>query len=423
MVDNNKGRYFFGGLAETISNPSDITFEFFRRWFAGNTSIGLAMDILGLPVNKINLSIIDKFGPNVVVNLDNEEQIFYKKTIYKYTKRDLVEKNPNLELSIEKIFNVRNIVNTSRILYFQSKIIADKKNTSFWIKKLCDEIPDNSEFQNVDELASFCERSVWPNVLAIGYISNFYSSYLEKTDKNYFDHLHNIQFELQKRDWLYLSTLAMYDFLSGHLSYEEFIKKYGLRADNDYELTCPRWYEIPEYEWKKRKVRQVKHSLRKKEIPNEYLLLIDMIVYRSEARRKTLKYIDLLRQLLLKEGKLDEIISMEDFIEHSDSFVSSGVGKGVSRGAIKGKVCIVKDGKDFISDCICIFPSAGTEYSNLYSQCTGLIFLSGGIMSHGSIVAREYGIPAIIDESCITIKNGETIEINGDTGEWKLSTV
>ena len=46
----------------------------------------------------------------------------------------------------------------------------------------------------------------------------------------------------------------------------------------------------------------------------------------------------------------------------------------------------------------------------------------GGILGHGSIVAREYGIPAVVGTDNITqrVKHGQTITVDGDTGSVKL---
>jgi pyruvate,water dikinase len=46
----------------------------------------------------------------------------------------------------------------------------------------------------------------------------------------------------------------------------------------------------------------------------------------------------------------------------------------------------------------------------------------GGILSHGSIVAREYGIPAVVNVGPATkiIKTGQTIHVDGDKGIVKI---
>jgi len=42
----------------------------------------------------------------------------------------------------------------------------------------------------------------------------------------------------------------------------------------------------------------------------------------------------------------------------------------------------------------------------------------GGILSHGAVIAREYGIPAVVNVGSATkiIKTGQTIQVDGDRG-------
>ena len=49
----------------------------------------------------------------------------------------------------------------------------------------------------------------------------------------------------------------------------------------------------------------------------------------------------------------------------------------------------------------------------------GLITEVGGMMTHGSVVAREYGIPAIVGVAQATsfFKNGQKIKMDGSSGK------
>ncbi len=46
----------------------------------------------------------------------------------------------------------------------------------------------------------------------------------------------------------------------------------------------------------------------------------------------------------------------------------------------------------------------------------------GGMMTHGSVVAREYGIPAVVgvNQATSRLQTGQRIRVNGSTGEITL---
>src|SRR5690606_6585126 len=61
-------------------------------------------------------------------------------------------------------------------------------------------------------------------------------------------------------------------------------------------------------------------------------------------------------------------------------------------------------------------------WTPLFSQAKGLVTDIGGALAHGSIVAREYGIPAVMGTGNATarIQSGQRIEIDGDSGTVTL---
>ena len=44
------------------------------------------------------------------------------------------------------------------------------------------------------------------------------------------------------------------------------------------------------------------------------------------------------------------------------------------------------------------------------------------MLSHGAVVAREYGLPCIVNipAACAQVSTGQMIEVDGETGELKL---
>lgn len=68
----------------------------------------------------------------------------------------------------------------------------------------------------------------------------------------------------------------------------------------------------------------------------------------------------------------------------------------------------------------------GTDpaWTPLFLTAAGLIMEVGGLMTHGAIVAREYGIPAAVgvSEATTKLQTGQRILLNGSTGEITLLT-
>jgi pyruvate,water dikinase len=58
-------------------------------------------------------------------------------------------------------------------------------------------------------------------------------------------------------------------------------------------------------------------------------------------------------------------------------------------------------------------------WTPLFLTAGALVMEVGGIMSHGAVVAREYGIPAVVGVKDATrlLRDGEMLEVDGATGE------
>jgi pyruvate,water dikinase len=71
---------------------------------------------------------------------------------------------------------------------------------------------------------------------------------------------------------------------------------------------------------------------------------------------------------------------------------------------------------------ILVAPNTTPAWTQLFSHATGLVTDMGSILAHGSIVAREYGIPAVlgVGNGTIRIKHGQIIAIDGDAGTVEL---
>jgi pyruvate,water dikinase len=58
------------------------------------------------------------------------------------------------------------------------------------------------------------------------------------------------------------------------------------------------------------------------------------------------------------------------------------------------------------------------SWTPLFVSVKGLVTEVGGLMTHGAVIAREYGLPAVMSVADATkrIKDGQRIRINGTEG-------
>jgi len=95
-------------------------------------------------------------------------------------------------------------------------------------------------------------------------------------------------------------------------------------------------------------------------------------------------------------------------------------GFGVSPGVVQAKVRVIANIHDDIlhEGEILVTKFTDPGWTPMLAKAGGIVTEVGGMMTHGAIVAREYGIPAVVGiEGCIDkFKTGDVITINGDLG-------
>jgi len=107
--------------------------------------------------------------------------------------------------------------------------------------------------------------------------------------------------------------------------------------------------------------------------------------------------------------------------------LSSGTlqGIGASAGEIEGTIRIMtqlSDTAGIDADTVLVVPYTDAGWSPILAQIGGLIAEVGGQLSHGAIIAREYGIPAIMDVTDATERftNGQRVRIDGQRGTIEI---
>jgi pyruvate,water dikinase len=71
---------------------------------------------------------------------------------------------------------------------------------------------------------------------------------------------------------------------------------------------------------------------------------------------------------------------------------------------------------------ILVAPYSDPGWSLYFLTAAGIAIDLGGMLSHGSILAREYGIPAVTNliVGTSTIHTGDLIEVDGNQGFVKI---
>ena len=95
-------------------------------------------------------------------------------------------------------------------------------------------------------------------------------------------------------------------------------------------------------------------------------------------------------------------------------------GTPASAGTVTGIARVVLDpvGAHLKPGEILVAPSTDPGWTPLFLTAGGLVMEMGGANSHGAVVAREYGIPAVVGvaDATLRISTGQRITVDGSTG-------
>ncbi|PPS40404.1 glycerol-3-phosphate acyltransferase [Chroococcidiopsis sp. TS-821] len=100
-------------------------------------------------------------------------------------------------------------------------------------------------------------------------------------------------------------------------------------------------------------------------------------------------------------------------------------GIGASPGRVTGCVKVLRNLQGAAAldrETILVVPYTDSGWAPLLARAGGLIAEVGGRLSHGAIVAREYGLPAVMDihNATVILKDGQKVEIDGQLGTVQI---
>ncbi len=119
------------------------------------------------------------------------------------------------------------------------------------------------------------------------------------------------------------------------------------------------------------------------------------------------------------------VIGRYDPKKHVASAIDTNVkvlqGIAVSPGTVTGKARVItqpNDGQHVEPGEILVAPVTNPAWTPYFLPAAGVVMDMGGILSHGAIIAREYGIPAVVNVGPASkiIRTGQTLRVDGDGG-------
>jgi rifampicin phosphotransferase len=102
------------------------------------------------------------------------------------------------------------------------------------------------------------------------------------------------------------------------------------------------------------------------------------------------------------------------------------VGLPVSAGTVEGRARVVLDmaESDLQAGDILVTAYTDPSWTPLFVSIKGLVTEVGGLMTHGAVIAREYGLPAVVgvEQATRLIQDGQRIRVHGTDGYVEVLT-
>ncbi|MEU5345298.1 PEP/pyruvate-binding domain-containing protein [Streptomyces sp. NPDC020766] len=137
------------------------------------------------------------------------------------------------------------------------------------------------------------------------------------------------------------------------------------------------------------------------------------------------------REEYVREGRRRHVPRMllSDGTEPTLVGASDGTLRGApaSTGSVTGPARVVFDpiGVSLQPGEILVAPSTDPGWTPLFLMAGGVVLETGGVNSHGAVVAREYGIPAVVGVpgALSALSDGQTLTVNGTLGTVSVESV
>ena len=120
-------------------------------------------------------------------------------------------------------------------------------------------------------------------------------------------------------------------------------------------------------------------------------------------------------RVLTSDGEVIDGVYRRD-----DAPPGSLIGLPVSAGTVEGRARIILDmaQADLEPGDILVTAHTDPSWTPLFVAIAGLVTEVGGLMTHGAVIAREYGLPAVVNvvDATRLISDGQRIRVHGTEG-------
>ena len=128
---------------------------------------------------------------------------------------------------------------------------------------------------------------------------------------------------------------------------------------------------------------------------------------------------DLHIPMLMRESELPALMRRTAAAPDGDADVLTGL--CVSPGGVNAEVVVMKDPSEFATmkrGAILVAPATDPSWTPLFTLASGVIVEVGGMLSHASTIAREYGLPALanVKDATRILKTGDRVALDASGG-------
>ncbi|MCE2415762.1 hypothetical protein J4G07_17395 [Candidatus Poribacteria bacterium] len=518
-------------LAEVLPAPLPMTWEILKKFMSGAGGLGKAYQGLGFyPSERVNHEgILDLICGRVYVNLNREAELHFdgfpfahdfnalkqnpQAAMYAQAQTDITRSNASfwlkLPLHIIRMSRAEMRLRQCRSDFgrslteeafpaFQAEVEAER-NISY---------SDLTDIELVTKFEEWCAKTLddfAPKALTATLLAGFSLQRLEAALQKCLNETEvktsasrlisgisgNLTVETNEKLW---------EVATGNLTLTDFLKDYGHRGVDEFELAQPRWREDTTYleqivasfqqenaessfskdDGAKQQIEQRESAEKelaahlknktglRKQIESELDFTRRYMPFRETAKFYLMLGYEQIRRALLELDRryrldggvfylvADELrrltngevfsdlitarktkrelmlqIEVPDVI-FSDTLDQIGIsipleavdtltGVGVSAGVATGHARVLltpTDVRPSDRNYILVCPSTDPAWTPLFLPAAGLVMERGGILSHGAVVAREYGVPAVanIPNATRRIADGQMLQVDGNHG-------